>query len=70
MKDLRFLEAKDTFLERSYLALNNHFSSRDAFDKYFNAIKEDERKNLFLRTASFYLFLVKRGDWLIDVPDR
>ena len=58
MKDLRFLDAKDTFLERAYLALKNHFPSRDAFVTYFNAIKEDEQKNLFLRTASFYLFLV------------
>lgn len=69
MKDLRFLDAKDTFLERAYLALKNQFSSRDAFVTYFNAIKEDERKNLFLKTASFYLFLVKGGDWVLDVPD-
>ena len=68
MKDLRFLDAKDTFLERAYLALKNHFPSRDAFVTYFNAIKEDEQKNLFLRTASFYLFLVKCGDWVVDVP--
>ena len=69
MKDFRFLDAKETFLERAYLALKNQFSSRDAFVTYFNAIKEDERKNLFLRTASFYLFLVKCGDWVVDVPD-
>jgi hypothetical protein len=69
MKDLRFLDAKDTFLERAYLALKNQFPSRDAFVTYFNAIKEDEQKNLFLRTASFYLFLVKCGDWVVDVPD-
>jgi hypothetical protein len=24
-------------------------------------------KNLLLRTAAFYLFLVKRGDWIVDV---
>ncbi len=35
---------------------------------YFNSIKTDKMKNLFLRTASFYLFLVKRGDWVVDVP--
>lgn len=69
MKDLRFLEAKDTFLERAYLALKIHFSSHDAFINYFNSIKEDDRKNLFLKTASFYLFLVKCGDWVVDVPD-
>ena len=53
MKDLRFLEAKDIFLERAYLALKNQFPSRDAFDAYFNAIKDDEQKNLFLKTAYF-----------------
>jgi hypothetical protein len=68
MKDLRFLDAKDTFLERAYFALENRFPSRGAFLTYFNTIKTDEQKNLFLKTASFYLFLVKRGDWLVDVP--
>jgi hypothetical protein len=69
MKDLRFLDAKDTFLERAYLALKNQFPSRDAFDAYFNTIKDDEQKNLFLKTASFYLFLVKCGDWVVNVPN-
>jgi len=69
MKDLRFLDAKDTFLERAYLALKNQFPSRGAFDAYFNAIKNDEQKNLFLKTASFYLFLVKCGDWVVNAPN-
>lgn len=68
MKDLRYLLAKDKFREHAYLALGNHFVSRDAFVNYFNAIKTNELKNLFLRTASFYLFLVKGGDWVVDVP--
>jgi hypothetical protein len=68
MNDLRYLEAKDTFLDRAYLALKDYFSSRHDFDKYFDAIKEDERKNLFLRTALFYTLLVKCGDWVVDVP--
>ena len=69
MTDLRFLDAKDTFLERAYLALNNQFPSRDAFDAYFNGIKDDEQKNLFLKTATFYLLFVKCGDWVVNVPD-
>ena len=67
MKDLRDLEARATFLEYAYLAVGEQFSSRDNFDSYFDAIKTDEMKNLFLRTASFYLFLVKRGNWVVDV---
>ncbi len=68
MNDLRYLKAKDTFLDRAYLALKNHFASRDDFDKYFDAIKRDEQKDLFLRTSLFYVLLVKCGDWVVDVP--
>ena len=67
MEDLSNLEARAAYLEYAYLAVDEQFSSRDNFDNYFNAIKTDEMKNLFLRTASFYLFLVKRGDWVVDV---
>ena len=67
VKDLRFLQDK-TFLDRAYHALRSHFSSREAFESYFNAIETDDRKNLFLKTASFYLFLVKGGDWVLDFP--
>ena len=66
-KDQRYLMAKDKFLEYSYEALGNHFSSRDEFNAFFNRISTDTRKSLFLRTASFYLFLVKNGDWHIKV---
>ena len=69
MEDLRYLKQKTTFSKYAYLAVDEHFHSRDNFDSYFEAIKTDEMKNLFLRTASFYLFLVKRGDWVVDVPD-
>ncbi len=67
-KDLRYIEAKDKFLEYSFLALDHHFDSRAGFNQFFNSIKSDIRKSLFLRTASFYLFLVKRGDWVVDIP--
>lgn len=68
MQDLRDLETRATFLEYAFLAVGEHFPSRDNFDSYFDAIETDEMKNLFLRTASFYVFLVKRGDWVVDVP--
>lgn len=67
MKDFRYLKDKDTFLKHAYLSLENHFPIHDDFIKYFNAIKTDELKNLFLKTASFYLFLVKRGSWIVDI---
>jgi len=68
-KDHRFLDKKETFLKRAYHALNDHFSSYDTFVAFFDAISGDDAKNRFLRTASFYLFLVKGGDWLLDLPD-
>ncbi len=67
MKDLRYLKSKKKFLEFSHLALGEQFSSMEEFTSFFNSIEGDEKKNQFLETASFYLFLVKQGDWLVDI---
>ena len=69
MKDLRYLVFKDRFLLYSYLALKEHFNSYQELVSYFNSIQNDEQKNLFLKTASFYLSLVKQGDWHVDIPE-
>ena len=68
LKDQRYLSAKDEFIEYSYIALQDHFDTKREFLSFFDAIENDEQKNLFLKTASFYLFLVKNGDWLVDIP--
>ena len=68
IKDYRYLHAKDKFLDFSYLALQDQFSSKDEFISFFEKLKNDDQRNLFLKTASFYLFFVKKGDWLVDVP--
>jgi hypothetical protein len=68
MRDMRFLEAEDKFLKYSYIALKTHFARKKEFNEFYDAITQDEDKNLFLKTASFYLLLVKRGDWLIKLP--
>lgn len=68
LKDHRYLESKDKFLEFSYLALQGQFDTKDEFISFFQSIENNEQKNLFLKTASFYLFLVKSGDWLVDIP--
>jgi len=65
---MRYLESKEKFLEFSFLALEAQFETREELHRFFNAIETDEEKSLFLRTASFYLFLVKAGDWSIEVP--
>jgi hypothetical protein len=70
-KDLRYLEPgnRDIFIEYAFLALGSHFNSRNDLLGFFNKIKTNERKALFLRTAMFYLFLVKKGDWTVEVPN-
>ena len=67
MKDQRYLYAKDKFFEYYFQALKNHFSNKEDFTSFFKAIENDDQKNLFLKTASFYLFLVKKGDWFVDI---
>lgn len=68
VKDLKYLRYKKEFLEHSYLALSSQFSSKEELVTFFDSIKGDEQKNQFLETSSFYLFLVKRGAWVVDVP--
>lgn len=65
-QDLRYIREKEKFLRYAYIALRDHFSSEKEFSNYYNAIKTDECRNRFLKTASFYLFLVKRGCWILD----
>ena len=69
MEDLRYFRQSDKFLEYTYLALKEHFSSHEDFVNYFNCIKTDQMKDAFLKTTSFYLFLVKQGDWGVRIPD-
>lgn len=69
MQDSRYIQNKDKFLEYSYIALRDNFSSREDFDSFFNSIESDEEKNLFLRSASFYLFIVKKGVWKLNITD-
>src|SRR4030042_2585522 len=64
LKNMRYLDARDKFLEYAFHALGEHFQGRrDNLDKYFNSIRTDELKDRFLKISSFYLFLVKQGDW-------
>lgn len=69
MKDHRYLHSKEKFLDYSYLALKNNFESKEEFISFFDSIKPDDEKNLFLKTASFYLFIVKQGDWIVNIPN-
>ena len=49
-------------------ALSSQFRDAAAFDAFYAALSDDQ-KDEFLRVGSSYLFLVKQGDWHVDVED-
>lgn len=68
IKDHRYLDAEGKFLEYSFQAVKDQFVTMVEFISFYERIENDEQKNLFLKTASSYLFLVKNGDWSVDIP--
>lgn len=56
------------FLDDTYRSLKERFKDHDEFIQYYNSIEADEAKNEFLRIGTNYLFFVKNGNWLVDVP--
>lgn len=65
---MSFLERKDYFLPIARRALSGRFANEGEFLAFFERIADDTDKESFLRVASYYLFLVKAGDWVIDDP--
>lgn len=53
----------------AYRALSEHFSSEEDFDAYVAEISTEAARNKFLHVASIYLFLVKGGDWVVDIEN-
>lgn len=49
-------------------ALSSQFIDGADFDSFYLRLS-DESKDEFLRVGSLYLFLVKRGDWHVDLED-
>jgi len=47
-------------------ALSSQFRDASAFDAFYAALT-DEQKDEFLRVGSSYLFLVKQGNWHVEV---
>lgn len=58
------------YLQDAYEDLTDRFRSKTDFDFFYEAITTNENKSLFLEIASTYLFLCKRGDWVVNVPHR
>lgn len=51
----------DTYFPHVASVWTKHFESEDALRLFFDSIKEDSEKDLFLRIGSFYRFLVVEG---------
>ena len=55
--------------EHTWIAFESHFENREAFDEFLESIAISEDKEKFLRVGSIYLCLVKRGDWVVNIPE-
>lgn len=69
MKRLKYLNRKDTLFDYCYLAVKDHFKSKDDLNLWYANLASDEKRNAFLKVAPYYLALVKSGDWHVDIPD-
>lgn len=65
-RQLRFLRRGSYMREYAATAFESQFANRMAFDVFYESLT-DEQKDEFLRVGSTYLFLVKKGDWHVDV---
>jgi hypothetical protein len=65
--DRRYLLNEDKFKEYAYTALGAEFSKREEFEYFYSSLPSDAVKDEFLRVSSFYLFLVRGGDWHVRV---
>ena len=68
--DSRYIQNEAKFLQYSKDALGHRFISDSDFKRFYSLFPSCEAKNEFLRVASFYLFLVKKGDWITHVTSE
>ena len=63
MRSMRFIENEEKFLEYSWSVFQAYFNDKTSFIEKYNRIDPREKKNWFLRLASYYLFFVIDGDY-------
>ena len=66
---MRYLRNKDDFLKHAFVPLQRYFKGEAEFEVFFEKIPTDEEKDLFLKTASFYRFLVLEGKFTFTEPE-
>jgi hypothetical protein len=64
---MKYLDCPE-FLDDTFRSLKDKFIDHDEFVEYYNSLENDSAKNDFLRIGTSYIFFVKNGNWLVDVP--
>ncbi|MFC0167594.1 hypothetical protein ACFFKC_05825 [Pseudoduganella danionis] len=62
------LYREEIYLPYAVAVFEGHFGGSDAFANFYGKLT-DENKDLFLGVASKYVFLVKNGDWHVEIKD-
>ena len=65
--DGRYIASEAKFLRYAELALAHRFPNQEAFKSFYEALPNPSAKDEFLGIASFYLFLVKNGEWVNSI---
>jgi hypothetical protein len=67
VSDGRYIADEAKFKQYAYTALTGSFPDHAAFENFYVSLDDSLIKDEFLRVTSFYLFLVKRGEWHVTV---
>lgn len=65
--DGRYTADEPVFKRYAYTALMSRFPDQAGFEHFYDSLAVPSIKDEFLRLTSFYLFLVKQGDWHVTV---
>lgn len=67
MNDLRYIENEKEFLNHSFDVFKKYFNdNRESFNLFYKSIEAKDKKNKFLKIASFYKFLVVDGKFTVE----
>lgn len=67
VSDGKYIASEPAFKDFAYTALLSRFPDRAGFDSFYDSLADSSIKDEFLRVTSFYLFLVKQGEWHVTV---
>lgn len=66
---MKYLRDKETFLEHVFIALRQYFADKSELEVFLEKIPKEAEKDLFLKTVTFYRFLVLEGRFTFDNQD-